>query len=89
MDKAVKTDLIKKFATSENDTGSSVVQIALLTKRITELTEHLRANKKDHSTRRGLLAMVSRRRSLLTYLERQDRERYLSLTEELAIRRAK
>lgn len=89
MDKAVKTDLIKKFATSENDTGSSVVQIALLTKRINELTEHLRANKKDHSTRRGLLAMVSRRRSLLTYLERQDRERYLSLTEELGIRRAK
>jgi small subunit ribosomal protein S15 len=87
MDKAVKTDVIKKYARQEGDTGSPEVQVAVLTERIKELTEHLRENKKDHSTRRGLLAMVARRRKLLKYLNTQNHERYLSLTDELGIRR--
>lgn len=87
MDKALKQEIIKKYATSEKDTGSSEVQIAVLTQRIKELTEHLRANKKDHSTRRGLLAMVSRRRKLMKYLNSENHARYLEMTEELGIRR--
>lgn len=89
MDKDTKSSVITKYARVEGDTGSPEVQIAILTTRIQELTEHLRANKKDHSTRRGLLAMVSRRKRLLSYLSRTNRERYLSLTDELSIRRAK
>ena len=87
MDKAAKTAIVTKYARQEGDTGSLEVQVAILTQRISELTEHLRNNKKDHSTRRGLLAMVSRRKKLLAYLARTDHDRYLSLTDELAIRR--
>ena len=89
MDKAVKQEIIKKYARKEGDTGSPEVQIAILSARIVELTEHLRANKKDHSTRRGLLAMVALRKKLLSYLARENRARYISLTDELGIRRAK
>ncbi|MEG1979123.1 MAG: 30S ribosomal protein S15 [Victivallaceae bacterium] len=87
MEKSVKTELIGKFGRKEGDTGSPEVQIALLSARISELTEHLRANKKDNSTRRGLLAMVSRRKKLLSYLLRENRESYMAITETLAIRR--
>jgi len=68
MDKAAKTGIISKFARQEGDTGSPEVQVAVLTQRIKELTEHLQKNKKDNSTRHGLLMMVSRRRTLLKYL---------------------
>ena len=84
-----KQEIIKEYATHEGDTGSPEVQIALLTGRIREITEHLRTNKKDNSSRRGLLTMVSRRKKLLAYLSRENRERYLSLTDELGIRRNK
>ncbi|MFA6716752.1 MAG: 30S ribosomal protein S15 [Victivallaceae bacterium] len=87
MDKALKAEVIKSFAKSENDTGSSEVQIAILTNRINELTEHLRSNKKDNSTRRGLLTMVSRRRKLLSYLNRKDHAAYVEITDKLGIRR--
>jgi small subunit ribosomal protein S15 len=87
MDKATKQDIIKKYAISENDTGSSEVQIAVLSQRIKELTEHLRNNKKDNSTRHGLLTLVGRRRKLLRYLNRENHSRYMSITEELGIRR--
>jgi small subunit ribosomal protein S15 len=86
MDKATKTELIKKYGEKEGDTGSTRVQIAILTTRIQELTEHLRQNKKDHSTRRGLLAMVSRRRRLLKYLNKENHEDFLKLTKEFGIR---
>ena len=79
--------VIKKYARKEGDTGSPEVQVALLTQRIKHLTEHLRANKKDHSTRRGLMAMVSRRRSLLDYLSKENFDMYVKLTAELDIRR--
>jgi len=84
-----KKEIIAKFARTAGDTGSPEVQIALLSARILALTEHLKANKKDHSTRRGLLAMVALRKKLLTYLARENRARYISLTDELGIRRAK
>lgn len=87
MDKAKKSEVIGKYARAEGDTGSPEVQIAILTQRITELTTHMRANKKDQSTRYGLLAMVNRRRRLLTYLNRENHERYVSLTGELGIRK--
>ncbi|OGV51612.1 MAG: 30S ribosomal protein S15 [Lentisphaerae bacterium GWF2_44_16] len=87
MDKVKKSEVIKKYARKEGDTGSPEVQIAVLTKRITELTAHLQTNKKDQSTRHGLLAMVSRRRRLLSYLKKTNHERYLSLTQELDIRK--
>ncbi|MDD2403577.1 MAG: 30S ribosomal protein S15 [Victivallaceae bacterium] len=87
MDKAAKTGIITKFARQDGDTGSPEVQIAVLTHRIKELTAHLQSNKKDNSTRRGLLLMVSRRRNLLKYLYRENYERYISLTNELGIRR--
>ena len=89
MDKAVKTEIIKKYARKEGDTGSPEVQIALLSARISELTEHLKSNFKDHSTRRGLLAMVSLRKKLLAYLAKENQARYIELTNELGIRRAK
>ena len=82
-----KAKVIAKYARKEGDTGSPEVQIALLTQRIKALTEHLRANKKDHSTRRGLMAMVSRRRSLLSYLSKENFEVYVKMTAELDIRR--
>ena len=87
MEKSVKSELIEKFGRKEGDTGSPEVQIALLSGRIVELTEHLRTNKKDNSTRRGLLAMVTRRKKLLASLMRENRESYLAITETLGIRR--
>lgn len=82
-----KTELIEKFATKAGDTGSPQVQIAILTKRITNLTDHLRANKHDESSRRGLLKLVGQRRRLLAYLRQKDYDAFLAITEELKIRR--
>ena len=82
-----KRELVGKYGRSENDTGSAEVQVALLTARINELTEHLREHTKDHHSRRGLLMLVGKRRRLLRYLERSDVERYRSLVGELGLRR--
>ena len=87
MDKQWKADIIADFATHEGDTGSPEVQIALLTARITELTEHLKVNKKDHHSRRGLLKMVGQRRNLLAYLQKKDLESYRTLIEKLGLRK--
>ena len=84
---ATKQEVITQFRTHEKDTGSPEVQIALLTKRITHLTEHLRAHSKDFHSRRGLLAMTSRRRKLLSYLKEQDIERYNKVLQSLGLRR--
>jgi small subunit ribosomal protein S15 len=81
-----KKQIIDGFKTSENDTGSVFVQIALLTERIKYLTEHLKVNKKDNHTRRGLLKLVGKRRSLLKYLEHKDIDAYRKLKEDLNIR---
>ena len=89
MDKAKRAEIIAKFGRKEGDTGSPEVQIALLSARINELTEHLKVNFKDNSTRRGLLAMVSLRKKLLAYLMRENRAKYLEITDALGIRRAK
>jgi len=77
----------KQFQLHENDTGSSDVQIAVLTKRIEHLTEHLKTNRKDHNSRRGLIKMVNTRRTLLDYLKRTEEPRYLALLKELSLRR--
>lgn len=82
-----KQGIIGKHGRSEADTGSAQVQIALLTARINDLTEHLRAHSKDHHSRRGLLKMVGRRRRLLNYLQRNDVEGYRALIKELGLRR--
>jgi small subunit ribosomal protein S15 len=82
-----KTEIIDQYRRMDADTGSPEVQVALLTARITELTEHLREHKKDHASRRGLLMMVSKRSSLLTYLRNKDRNRYLSLINRLGLRK--
>jgi small subunit ribosomal protein S15 len=82
-----KQELVEKFGNEPNDTGSAEVQIALLTERINDLTGHLRANGKDHHSRRGLLMMVGRRRRFLRYLQRKDLEAYRSLIRELGLRR--
>jgi small subunit ribosomal protein S15 len=82
-----KTQILSEHKIHDKDTGSPEVQIALLTKRILELTDHLRTHKKDHSSRRGLLKMVSRRNSLLKYLTHQDRTRYLSIIQKLGLRK--
>jgi small subunit ribosomal protein S15 len=82
-----KTEIIEKHRVHESDTGSPEVQIALLTSRILELTEHLRANKKDHSARRGLLKLVGRRTSLLRYLTGKDRSRYQRIIADLGLRK--
>ncbi|MEB3328483.1 MAG: 30S ribosomal protein S15 [Candidatus Sericytochromatia bacterium] len=82
-----KTALIAQHKTSENDTGSAEVQIALLTERIQNLTVHLNANKKDFSTRRGLLKMVGRRRRLLNYLQKSDVSRYRAIIGKLGLRK--
>ncbi len=79
--------IIEEFGTHATDTGSPEVQAALLTERIMHLTDHLRTNKKDHHSRRGLLMMVGKRRRLLTYLRSQDVERYRSLIAKLGLRR--
>ena len=89
MDKAKRQEIIAKFARKEGDTGSPEVQIALLSGRISELTEHLKANPKDHSTRRGLLAMVALRKKQLAYLLKEDHAKYLEITDALSIRRTK
>lgn len=85
--KEKKTEVIHKFARSEGDTGSPEVQVAVLTERINELNEHLKINPKDHHSRRGLLKMVGRRRSLLAYLRNKDIERYRKLIAELGLRK--
>ena len=82
-----KTDLIISFKRAENDTGSPEVQIALLTERITGLTDHMRTHKKDHASRRGLLKMVSTRTDLLKYLQNVDRSRYLTVIQKLGLRK--
>ncbi len=82
-----KTDIIKEYATHEGDTGSPEVQIAVLTKRINDLTEHLKIHQKDHHSRRGLLKMVGQRRGLLNYLTKVDIERYRSIIAKLGIRK--
>ena len=82
-----KQEIIKEFQTQEGDTGSPEVQIALLSKRITELTEHFRTHKKDHHSRRGLLKIVGKRRRLLDYLKKKDIERYRTIISRLGIRR--
>ena len=82
-----KTQLIGEYRVHEKDTGSPEVQIAILTKRINELRSHFDAHKKDHSSRRGLLKMVSRRNSLLKYLPRLDRQRYLTIIQKLGLRK--
>ena len=82
-----KQAIIKEYATHEGDTGSAQVQVAVLTKRINELTEHLKVHKKDHHSRRGLLKMVGHRRNLLAYLQKKDIERYRSIIKELGIRK--
>jgi small subunit ribosomal protein S15 len=87
LDTTVKKGIIAEHATSEGDTGSPEVQVALLTKRISGLTEHLKVHKHDHHSRRGLLLLVGRRRRLLQYLSREDISRYRALIEKLGLRR--
>jgi len=82
-----KREIVRKFGRDENDTGSAEVQVALLTARINQLTEHLRAHKHDHHSRRGLLMLVGQRRRLLNYLQRRQLDRYRSLIAELGLRR--
>ena len=82
-----KQELVSKFGKAPGDTGSAEVQIALLTERINELTQHLRTHSKDHHSRRGLLMMVGQRRRLLNYLQRKDLEGYRALIRELGLRR--
>ena len=82
-----KEELIKEYGKSDNDTGSTEVQVALLTKRIDDLTGHLKEHKKDHHTRRGLLMLVGKRKRLLQYIENQDVERYRSLIDKLGLRK--
>ena len=82
-----KKSIVSDYKTHDKDTGSPEVQIALLTKRITELNEHLQTHKKDHSSRRGLLKMVSRRNHLLKYLTREDRTRYQQVIKRLGLRK--
>ena len=82
-----KTAVIEANRTHETDTGSPEVQIAILTKRINDLTEHLKTHKKDHHSRRGLLKMVGKRRNLLGYLKKKDIERYRAVIEKLGIRK--
>jgi small subunit ribosomal protein S15 len=82
-----KQELVVKFGADDADTGKTEVQVALLTERINQLTEHLRAHSKDHHSRRGLLMLVGRRRRFLNYLQRSDLERYRTLIAQLGLRR--
>jgi small subunit ribosomal protein S15 len=82
-----RREIIGEFARTEGDTGSAEVQVALLTERIQQLTEHLKTHKKDHSSRRGLLKMVGKRSALLKYLTRTDRERYQNIIARLGLRK--
>ncbi|MFM1547950.1 MAG: 30S ribosomal protein S15 [Lentisphaeria bacterium] len=87
MDKATKTKTIEEFRINDKDCGSAPVQIAVLTGRINELTEHMKIHKKDHHTRRGLLAMVNRRRKLLSYLASESQAQYTDIIQRLNLRR--
>jgi small subunit ribosomal protein S15 len=87
MTKEEKLSIIQEFARQEGDVGSVEVQVAVLSRRVAELTEHMKINKKDHSTRRGLIALVNRRRKLLKYLSRESHDRYLTLIKRLNLRR--
>ncbi len=87
MTKERKQEIINQFKREENDTGSSEVQIALLTERINELTEHLKVHKKDNHSRRGLLQMVGKRRNLLNYLAKKDLNKYREVVEKLNLRK--
>jgi small subunit ribosomal protein S15 len=87
LQKDEKTSIITEYMTHDGDTGSAEVQVALLTARINQLTEHLKLHKKDHHSRRGLLMMVGQRRRLLTYLSKKDIERYRSVISRLGLRR--
>ncbi len=82
-----KQELIKEYATADGDTGSPEVQVAILTERINNLTEHFKSHKKDHHSRRGLLMLVGRRRRLLDYLKNKDNQRYTTLIERLKLRK--
>jgi len=86
LDTAKKQEIVAKYGRSESDTGSSEVQIALLTTRIAELTEHLKSFKKDHASRLGLLKLVGQRRRLMKYFKRKDKDAYLKLVQDLGIR---
>jgi small subunit ribosomal protein S15 len=85
--KAAKEDLVKKYQTHKNDTGSTEVQVAILTKKISELTKHLKEHKKDFDSRRGLLMMVGKRRRLLIYLHKNDEEKYTKIISDLGLKR--
>jgi small subunit ribosomal protein S15 len=87
LESAVKQQIMSEYATVEGDTGSPEVQVAMLSKRISGLTEHLRVHKHDHHSRRGLLLLVGRRRRLLNYLQKTDIARYRALIERLGLRR--
>lgn len=87
LDKAKKNEIIKNFRIHEKDTGSSELQIALLSERINSLTEHFKTHKKDHHSRHGLIKLVGRRRRLLDYLKREDNEKYQKLIKKLKLRR--
>ena len=87
LDNAVKQQIISEYATGEGDTGSPEVQVALLSRRIADLTEHMKQHKHDFHTQRGLLQLVGRRRRLLRYLEQKDVQRYRALIERLGLRR--
>ena len=86
LDSAKKQEIVAKYGRGESDTGSSEVQIALLTERISELTEHLKIFKKDHASRLGLLKLVGQRRRLMKYFKRKDKDAYFKLIEALSIR---
>ncbi len=86
LDSAKKAEIVKQFGRGENDTGSPEVQIALLTNRIAYLTEHLKTNKKDHSSRLGLLKLVGQRKRLMRYLKKKDYEKYMEVIKALGIR---
>lgn len=87
MDQAATAEIKKEYQKNDRDTGSVEVQVALLTSRIAELTEHLKVHKKDHSSRRGLITMVNKRRKLLSYLTKEDASRYQELIKRLGLRR--
>lgn len=87
MDKEIKTELVKKYAIREGDTGSSEVQVAVLTERISSLTHHMATNRHDFSSQRGLLKLVGQRRRLLAYLSRENLDRYHKLIGELGLRK--
>lgn len=87
VEKSSRVDLVKKYQTHENDTGSTEVQVAILTKKISDLTKHLKEHKKDFDSRRGLLMMVGKRRRLLNYLKKHDEEKYNKVILDLGLKR--